>query len=143
MPMQSSWVDSLFGRLMVRYGRAFVAQYEGIDLDVVKADWAGALDGVTADRVSFALEHLPADRPPNALQFLALCREMRLASTGQLAALSLDRNPVPPTADQAERLRRVRDDLLFESARSRLYRTPEPADVRREPIEMPRRTGAA
>lgn len=134
MSMQSSWVEALFTRLTVRYGRAFMAQYEGLDLDLIKSDWADALDGVTPDRIRFALEHLPADRPPNALQFRSLCREMRPASTGQLAALSLDRNPVPPTAEQQEALRRVRDDL----SRYRLYRTPEPADLRREPLDLRR-----
>ena len=76
MAMSSSWVDELLGRLAVRYGEAFTRQYTaaGVDAKAVRADWADVLDGVSAESIRYALEYLPADKPPNALQFRALCR---------------------------------------------------------------------
>ena len=72
MPMQSSWVDEIFGRLSLRYGVQFTRQYADLDIALVKADWAMALDGVSADGVRYALERLPPV-PPNAITFRALC----------------------------------------------------------------------
>jgi hypothetical protein len=76
MAMSSSWVDELLGRLAVRYGEAFTRQYTaaGVDAQAVRADWAEVLDGVSAESIRYALEYLPADKAPNALQFRALCR---------------------------------------------------------------------
>lgn len=74
--LPSSWVDSLFGRLGVRYGAAFLRQYADIDLGAVKADWGAELAGFKTNpqAIAYALEHMPADKPPNASQFRALAR---------------------------------------------------------------------
>lgn len=80
-----SWVDELFGRLALRYGAAFEAQYRGLDRDAVKADWADVLDGFERfpEAIKHALSVLPVDRPPNALQFRDACR--RAPRPAQLA----------------------------------------------------------
>lgn len=74
--LSSSWVDALFARLGVRYGAAFVRQYADIDLEAVKADWGAELAGFRNQptAIAYALEHMPADKPPNAAQFRALAR---------------------------------------------------------------------
>ena len=46
-----------------------------MDISAVKADWSREL-GFYADKpgaIRYALEHLPADNPPNVLQFRAMC----------------------------------------------------------------------
>lgn len=75
--LPSSWVDSLFARLAVRYGAEWLAKWKGIDMAAVKTDWATELGGYAANpkAIAHALEHLP-DRPPTVSQFLALCRGM-------------------------------------------------------------------
>lgn len=72
--MQSSWVDRLFERLTIRYGVAFSRVYEGLDIDAVKDDWEEVLKGVDVEGIRYALSALPAERPPNAMQFRDLCK---------------------------------------------------------------------
>ncbi len=83
--LPKSWVDELFGRLALRYGAAFEAQYRGLDRDAVKADWADVLDGFERfpEAIKHALSVLPVDKPPNALQFRDACR--RAPRPAQLA----------------------------------------------------------
>lgn len=71
--LPSAWVENLFGRLTVRYGAAFMRQYEGLDVALVKADWADVLDGVRGESIGYALRYLP-NNPPNAQQFRDVCR---------------------------------------------------------------------
>lgn len=73
MPLPQSWADALIARLAVRYGAAFMRQYGDADAATVKADWAEVLGGVRGDAIAYALQYLPADRPPTALQFRDLC----------------------------------------------------------------------
>ena len=75
-PLPEKWITSLFARLQVRYGSAWLNRWQGIDLDDVKADWAQALAGYaqSPESISHALENLPADAPPTVGQFAILCR---------------------------------------------------------------------
>lgn len=68
-------IDSLFARLQVRYGAAWLRQWEGVDITAVKADWARELAGFAGnlDAIAHALDHLPRDRPPLVGQFRDLC----------------------------------------------------------------------
>lgn len=74
MPLPALWVDSLFARLLVRYGDDWLRKWNGVPMDAVKADWANALDGMVPESISYALDHLPPDRPPTATQFRALAK---------------------------------------------------------------------
>lgn len=73
--LPASWVDELFARLSVRYGAAFMRQWPDTDPALVKADWAEVLGGFQnrSDAIRHGLGKLDPDRPPNALQFRALC----------------------------------------------------------------------
>ncbi len=83
--LDARYVDRLHARLLVRYGAQWLRMYDGLDEAMVKADWAQTLAGVSADGIRYALENLPADWPPNAGQFRALCSERR--TDGGLPAL--------------------------------------------------------
>ena len=74
MSIPASWVDELFTRLTVRYGAAFTRQYDGLDLKVVKADWAAVLSGCSGQDIHYALQYLPEGLPPNSMQFRAIAR---------------------------------------------------------------------
>lgn len=71
-------VDHLFDRLTLTYGRAFMAQWDGIpdrQLADLKTMWADEL-GQFRDRlecIAWALENLPA-RAPNVIEFRNICR---------------------------------------------------------------------
>lgn len=73
-----AWIAAIFARMQIAYGNRFGAQYGAADDEAVRADWAKRLQFVSADRIRYALENLPPDHPPNAMQFVALCKAMRL-----------------------------------------------------------------
>jgi hypothetical protein len=74
MSLPSAWVDRVHARLLVRYGAAWIRKWEGVPMEAVKADWAETLGGLGREAILHALDHLPVDGPPNALQFRDLCR---------------------------------------------------------------------
>lgn len=76
MSLPSAWIDSLFARLSVRYGSAFMRQYADLDAEAVKADWAEVLGGFhdKPEAIRYGLENLPSDKPVSALTFRDLCR---------------------------------------------------------------------
>ena len=78
MSLPDAWVESLFARLTIRYGAAFMRQYADLDANAVKADWADVLGGFVNNpaAIKYGLDHLPTDRPINAMQFRAVCNSM-------------------------------------------------------------------
>lgn len=97
-PLHESWVEKIFEKLTLTYGRAFLGRWEGLDIGAVKADWGRELAGYARNpqALRHALEHLPPSEPPTAGQFRALCIGCPVA----LPALPA------PQAD-AERVRRL------------------------------------
>ena len=89
----STTIDHLFGKLLARYGSAWRGKWNGIDPDVVKADWMQMLDGISLQSVLYAIQYLPEDFPPTAGQFLALCRRAPAPAQAQIDG--------PRTADPA------------------------------------------
>ena len=69
-------IDRLFERLALTYGAAWVRQWEGLNMNDVKAMWAHELAGYAnrLDAIAWALENLPP-RCPNIIEFKSLCRE--------------------------------------------------------------------
>lgn len=90
MQLPDSWVESLFARFAVRYGAAWIRQWEGVDIAAVKADWAEQLGGTSSGSIKHALEHLPVDKPPTVGQFQALCRNAPRAAPPALPAPKAD-----------------------------------------------------
>lgn len=90
MSLPDSWVDRIFSKLAVAYGQRFMGLYAGLDPADVKADWARTLACYqqNPDALAYGLEHLPADNPPNALQFRDLCRRRPDAPVPKLPAPS-------------------------------------------------------
>lgn len=108
--LPTRWVDELFGRLSLRYGAAFMAQYRDLDHAAVKADWADVLDGFERHpaAIKHALDALPADRPPNALQFREACRR---APTPAAPALPAPDIPKDVAEQVLQSVRRTRDAI--------------------------------
>ena len=75
MSLPLLWVDSLFTRLAIRYGDDWIRKWNGVDIKLVKADWAHELGGFHAapEAIAHALEHMPPDHPPTVTQFRTLC----------------------------------------------------------------------
>lgn len=88
MSLPKPWVDHLFKKLSLAYGRAFLDQYKDVDPEDVRADWADFLAHYVNHpaALSYALDNLPADKPVNALQFRNLCRQAPLPEAQALPA---------------------------------------------------------
>lgn len=81
MALPDSWVDRIFQKLTLTYGRDFLGRWEGVPLEEVKADWAHELDGYekAPHAIHHALKNLPA-KPPTVLDFRALCQKAPASS---------------------------------------------------------------
>lgn len=73
-PLPNAWVDKIFKKLSLVYGRDFASRWEGLDVAEVKADWAHELAGFEANpkTIAHALQNLPPAKPPTVLEFRAL-----------------------------------------------------------------------
>lgn len=73
MSLPEPWVERIFARLLATYGRDFTARWEGINMDVVRADWAHVLRGYEnyPSKLIYALENLPT-KPLNSVEFRIL-----------------------------------------------------------------------
>ena len=60
MGMPSAWIDRIFDKLTLTYGRAFVDRWKDLDLNAVKSDWMHELDGMERhpEAIAFALSNL-------------------------------------------------------------------------------------
>lgn len=91
-PLPVEWIDRIFTKLSLTYGRAFMSQYEGLDPAAVKADWAMELSGFQRfpEALRYGLQNLPAERVPNVLQFRALCRRSPPPALKKLPSPQMD-----------------------------------------------------
>jgi len=76
MSLPPNWVDRIFEKLTLVYGRDFLRRWDGIPIADVKADWAKELAGFEQlpESIAHALKNLPHADPPNVYQFRDLCR---------------------------------------------------------------------
>jgi hypothetical protein len=77
MSLPAHWIDKIFEKLTLVYGREFLNRWEGVPIEAVKDDWAHELEGFERwpEAIAFALKTLPPDRPPTVLQFRDICRK--------------------------------------------------------------------
>lgn len=70
-----AWVEKVFRKLTVVYGRDFLARWEGQEINDVIEDWSEELGAFTRwpDAIAWALKNLPDGKPPTVLEFRALC----------------------------------------------------------------------
>lgn len=116
--LPSDWVDYIFSKLQLAYGRDFLAQWPALEIAAVKTDWAEKLAGLErhTDAIDHALSHLPSDKPVNALRFRDLCRTAPRAYREEGAK----QLPAPANAAAARRIaeavqaaNRAPGDVLF------------------------------
>ena len=96
-PLPENWIDALFARLTGLYGNRFTNMWTGIDAHLVRTTWATELAGIRPDSIKYALEHLPAEFPPSALQFKALCLQKPAAD----APILTNETPAHPAVRKA------------------------------------------
>lgn len=92
MSLPVLWVEKIFTKLTLSYGRDFLGRWEGIPLSEVKTDWSECLKGFVnhPESIAFALANLPDSRPPTAQEFRALCRQAPVLGRQELPAPKAD-----------------------------------------------------
>lgn len=77
MSLPAQWTDRIFDKLTMTYGQAFLRRWQDIDINAVKSDWAHELAGFAQHprSIAWALQNLPADKPPTVLEFRAIARK--------------------------------------------------------------------
>jgi hypothetical protein len=111
MSLPNAWVEALFARLAVRYGRSWLSHWEGVEMSAVKADWADQLAHYRSDSASirYALDNLDPVKPPSVLQFRELCRRAPVVAIPQL----LPPNLPPQRAEEVrEKLQEAFESIL-------------------------------
>jgi len=76
MSLPEPWIEKIFHKFSVTYGRAWLSMWDGIDIDDVKVDWAQELSGFqqNPNAIGYGLENLPVAKPPTVLEFRAICQ---------------------------------------------------------------------
>lgn len=105
--LPDAWVSRIFQSLTGIYGAQFRSKFSqlenGVDVGIAMAaqSWAKEL-GNFADKpeaISYALDHLPTDHAPNALEFRDICRRAPQKQVQQVE--------YKPTAEDRERQREM------------------------------------
>ena len=93
--MPDKWIDSIFRRLSVRYGRDFLGKWDGIPIEDVKSDWRYVLSGFerSPDAIKYALDNLPV-RAPTVLEFKAIANRCPPAVYVALPSPAVDKEKV-------------------------------------------------
>lgn len=91
MSLPATWVDKIFAKLTLAYGRDFLARWEGLEIADVKADWAHELGGFAGhpEAIAYALQHLPV-KAPAVIEFRAICRQSPAPELPRLEAPKAD-----------------------------------------------------
>ena len=119
MSMPAAWTDSIFTKLTLIYGRDFTGRWEGMNICDIKTDWSHELAGYEnrPKSIAWALQNLPAGKPPTVLEFRKLCNTLPQEVTVFLDAPKADPvrvkaelaklSPTPAKADGREWARRI------------------------------------
>lgn len=93
MSLPIEWVEKIFKKLTVTFGRDFLGRYEGIPLIDVKTDWAHELSGFEShpEAIKHALQNINPSKPPTVYEFRNVC-----ASAPKMAAFELQRPAQDP-----------------------------------------------
>lgn len=92
MSMPLPWIDMIFTKLTLVYGRDFIGRWEGLELADVKTDWGHELSGFEdwPEAIAHALANLPHGKPPTVLEFRELARKAPRRATLELPAPPAD-----------------------------------------------------
>jgi hypothetical protein len=103
--LESQVVESVFARMLARYGNTWFTKWDAVPIEALKADWGRQLQGLSRDELLWGLGNLPPDLVPNAAQFRQLCRELPEKPAPQLAAPA-------KTEEEKARSKQIREAAL-------------------------------
>lgn len=88
MSLPLPWVDKIFLKLTLIYGRDFIGRWEGLEIADVKTDWGHELSGFEnwPEAIAHALANCPPGKPPTVIEFRDLARKAPRAKVAELPA---------------------------------------------------------
>lgn len=112
-PLPSEWVDRIFSKLTARFGRDFLSRWEGVDINLVKADWAEELAGLQGrpDAIKYALEHI-GGKAPTVDDFKTLCGRAPVHALLRLDSPMADQDVIDRAIAKAQKALRFKGDRL-------------------------------
>jgi hypothetical protein len=134
-PLPYAVVKDLFEQLTLAYGQPFLARWDAVNRETVKADWRYKLAGLTPEQLAWGLDHLAPGVPPEAMTFRKWCADMPQApelvklppKRGKVgippavrAILQMHRDELTKTSDEPQRVQWARDYLARFAKRSAL-----------------------
>lgn len=83
--LPSAWIDRLFSRFAVMYGRHWFDLWAGVDMEEVKAAWSSDLSFASGEQMRKALDHCKTNSkfPPTCPEFAGLCKAFSTTYTHQ------------------------------------------------------------
>lgn len=70
-----AWVESLFKRMAVTYGKHFADQWRGLDTTAIKRHWGIELGKLKREELTHGVQQLAGrDWPPTLPEFVKMCR---------------------------------------------------------------------
>jgi hypothetical protein len=75
MSLPMPWVEKIFLKLTLTFGREFTDRWDESSLQAVKEDWAHELRGFQQNpgAIAYGLEHCIAGKPPTVQEFKSAC----------------------------------------------------------------------
>lgn len=92
MSLPIAWVDKIFLKLTLIYGRDFIGRWEGLEIADVKTDWGHELSGFEnwPEAIAHALATCPPGKPPTVIEFRELARKAPRAKVPALPEPAAD-----------------------------------------------------
>ena len=112
-PLPPDWVDVIFSKLSLTYGRDFLGRYEGQDLHAVKADWADRLSGLQyrPDAIKYALG-IQGAKAPNVIEFKEACNRAPVRAMLAIEPPKANPDVIESAIAKAREATRFRGDRL-------------------------------
>ena len=78
-------VGKLFEKFALRWARVFLQEYEGLNINTVKAEWAEELQRLTVEQTRHGYEGCKYNQyPPSLPTFLAVCKSASVPPPKQI-----------------------------------------------------------
>lgn len=110
--MLQKMIDELFLKFAAYYGSQFLSKWAGIDIDMVKSEWADGLEQFTVETVGKALDYVRenCEFPPSLPEFIKICKEFKPRPEEKV--LKLEHHHMPISKEKAqENLARIKEML--------------------------------
>jgi len=119
--MLEKMIDELFLKFSAFYGSQFISKWTGIDIGMVKGEWADGLEQFKVETIIKALDYVRENNefPPSLPEFIKICKEFKTRPGDDVVKLTHVHSPVSPEKAK-ENLDRIKEMLSKSKLRTRI-----------------------